>query len=561
MNRRTTAVGLALAASLALTSCAGAGGGGAAAGGVTGPADTGGTMQVLASTDFSHLDPTMGYDTGVADLYRLIYRTLTTPAGKDGATIAPDLATDTGTPNADATVWTFTLKDGLRFEDGSPITSESVKFGVERSFDPALAIGTPYTRLYLEGGDTYTGPYESGDLSSIETPDEKTIVFHLNRSVPEFASVAAQSTFTPFPADTAKVTTTSVDQQPIASGPYRVTARTPGSSLTLERNPEWDQTTDDVRTAKPDAWQFTVGLDQATIDERMLAGQGDDKDAIAYTITAASVSRIQTPQIKARTVSGDQACTTYLGLNTTKPHLDDVRVRQAIAYAVDKKSLADVAGGPSIAAPASTMLTPSVPGHKDFDLYPSADSAGDVEEAKALLAEAGLADGFTMTLDVRNLPTAQKQAEALQQSLAKVGITLELNIIDTSTYYETIGTTSQQHDAAVTGWCPDWLSASTVLPTLFDGRQISEKGNNNIAQLNDPAVNARIDEISAMTDLDAAKTAWGDLDEQIQELAPTVPLLFAQSVLVVGENVRNAYSSPLFAGGIDYATIGLATEE
>jgi peptide/nickel transport system substrate-binding protein len=558
MNRRITAVGLALAASLALTSCAGAGGG-AAAGGVTGPADTGGTMQVLASTDFSHLDPTMGYDTGVADLYRLIYRTLTTASGKDGATIAPDLATDTGTPNADATVWTFTLKDGLKFEDGSPITSESVKFGVERSFDPALAIGTPYTRLYLAGGDTYKGPYESGDLSSIETPDEKTIVFHLNRSVPEFASVAAQSTFTPFPVDKDRVTVTSMDQQPIASGPYRVTARTAGSSLTLERNPEWDQTTDDVRTAKPDKWQFTVGLDPATIDERMLAGQGDDKNAIAYTITAASVSRIQTPQIKARTVSGDQACTTYLGLNTTKPHLDDVRVRQAISYAIDKKSLADVAGGPSVAKPASTMLTPSIPGHKDFDLYPSTDSAGDVDKAKSLLAEAGLADGFTMTLDVRNLPASQKQAEALQQSLAKVGITLELNIIDTSTYYETIGTTSQQHDAAVTGWCPDWLSASTVLPTLFDGRQISEKGNNNIAQLNDPAVNAKIDEVSAMTDLDAAKTAWGDLDEQIQQLAPTVPLLFEQSVLVVGENVRNAYSSPLYAGGIDYATIGLHT--
>ncbi len=558
MNRRITAVGLAVAASLALTSCAGAGGG-AAAGGVTGPADTGGTMQVLASTDFSHLDPEMGYDTGVADLYRLIYRTLTTASGEDGATIAPDLATDTGTPNADATVWTFTLKDGLKFEDGSPITSESVKFGVERSFDPALAIGTPYTRLYLAGGDSYKGPYESGDLSSIETPDAKTIVFHLNRSVPEFASVAAQSTFTPFPADKDRVTVTSIDQQPIASGPYRVTARTAGSSLTLERNPEWDQATDDVRTAKPDKWQFTIGLDQATIDERMLAGQGDDKNAIAYTITAASVSRIQTPQIKARTVTGDQACTTYLGLNTTKPHLSDVRVRQAISYAIDKKSLADVAGGPSIAEPASTMLTPSIPGHKDFDLYPSTDSAGDVDKAKALLAEAGVPDGFTMTLDVRNLPSSQKQAEALQQSLAKVGITVEFTILDTSTYYETIGTTSQQHDAAVTGWCPDWLSASTVLPTLFDGRQISPKGNNDISQLNDSAVNAKIDEVSAMTDLDAAKTAWGDLDEQIQQLAPTVPLLFAQSVLVVGENVRNAYSSPLYAGGIDYATIGLHT--
>ncbi|MBM7389216.1 ABC transporter substrate-binding protein [Clavibacter phaseoli] len=558
MNRRITAVGLAVAASLALTSCAGAGGG-AAAGGVTGPADTGGTIQVLASADFSHLDPEMGYDTGVQNLYRLIYRTLTTVSGKDGATIAPDLATDTGTPNADATVWTFTLKDGLKFEDGSPITSESVKFGVERAFEPSLAIGSPYSRMYLAGGDSYQGPYISGDLPSIETPDEKTIVFHLNRSVPEFASVAAQSTFTPFPADPAKVTATSIDQQPIASGPYKVTARTPGSSLTLERNTEWDQATDDVRTAKPDVWQFDVGLDQATIDERMIAGQGDDKNAIAGGITAASVSRIQTPEIKSRTVTGDGGCTTYLALNTTKPHLDDPRVRQAIAYAVDKKSVIDVIGGPSLAVPASTMLTPTVPGHKDFDLYPSTDSAGDVEKAKALLKEAGVEDGFTITLDQRNLPTQQKIGESLQQSLAKVGITVEFNIIDTATYYETIGTTSQQHDAAVTGWCPDWRSASTVLPTLFDGRQISAKGNNNVAQLNDPAVNAKIDEISSMTDLDAANAAWGDLDEQIQELAPTVPLYFGSALLVLGANVRNAYADPYFAGGVDFATVGLHT--
>jgi len=557
MNRRITAVGLAVAASLALTSCAGAGA--KSTSDVTGPADTGGVVQVLQVADFAHLDPEMGYDTGSANLYRLIYRTLTTPTGKDGATMAPDLATDTGTPNADATEWTFTLKDGLKFEDGSPITSESVKFGVERSFDPALAIGTPYTRLYLAGGDTYKGPYESGDLSSIETPDEKTIVFHLNRSVPEFSSVAAQSTFTPFPADKDKVTVTSIDQQPIASGPYRVTERTVGSSLTLERNPEWDASTDEVRTAKPDGWHFTSGLDQATIDERMIAGQGDDANAISAGITAASVARIQTPQIKARTVTGDNGCTTYLSLNMTKPHLSDLRVRQAIEYAVDKKSLADVAGGPSIAEPASTMLTRSVPGHKDFDVYPSTDSAGDVDKAKALLAEAGLQGGFSVALDVADTTSAKKAAEALQQSLGKVGIDVQLNILDASAYNETLATPSQQHDMAETGWCPDWNSASTVLPVLFDGRQITEKGNNNKAQLDDATINARIDEISAMTDLSAANTAWGDLDEQIQQLAPVVPLLYGQAVLVLGQNVRNAYASPVYNGSPDFATLGLHT--
>jgi peptide/nickel transport system substrate-binding protein len=153
----------------------------------------------------------------------------------------------------------------------------------------------------------------------------------------------------------------------------------------------------------------------------------------------------------------------------------------------------------------------------------------------------------------------QAQAEAVQQALAKAGITVNFNLIDTSTYYEVIGTTSQQNDAAITGWCPDWASGSTFLPPLFDGSQIFPKGNSNIAQLNDPAVNERIAEIRAMTDTDEANAAWGALDEQIQKLVPTVPLLFEKTVMVVGANVAGAYSHAGYSGGIDYVSVGLSS--
>jgi peptide/nickel transport system substrate-binding protein len=125
-----------------------------------------------------------------------------------------------------------------------------------------------------------------------------------------------------------------------------------------------------------------------------------------------------------------------------------------------------------------------------------------------------------------------------------LGITVNLNVIDTSIYYETIGTPSQQHDAAITGWCPDWASsASTIIPPLFDGRNIFEKGNSNLAQINDPAINDRIDEITAMTDVDEAKTAWGDLDEQIMGLSPVAPLVFSKGIFLPGENIAGYYPS------------------
>ncbi|WP_022893939.1 ABC transporter substrate-binding protein [Agromyces subbeticus] len=564
MKQRTALLALTLAGSLALAGCSPASDAPDSGGdGIGGTPTAGGTLRVLQNADFSHLDPAQGFDGGVNNFYRLIYRTLTTQGtgeGAEGTEIVPDLATDLGTHNDDATEWTFTLKDDIFFEDGTPITSADVKFGVERALDPSISIGSPYAKIVLDIPEGYEGFYSSGPLDSIETPDEKTIVFHLNQPYADFAAVVAQAPFTPFPAD-AGVTTTSVDQQPIASGPYRVTEYQRGSTLVLERNEHWSKESDDVRGAYPDSYEWSFGLDGATIDERMIAGQGDDRNAIAGSVQAASIARIQTPEIQERTIQGLQGCTTYMPMNTTKPGMDNPLVRQAINLAVDKQAVKDGTGGSQLADIATTMMPPTVAGFTEFDLYPSDDFAGDPEAAKDLLTEAGYPDGFSFVLDIRNNPKMQAQAEAIQQSLAKAGITVEFNLIDSSTFYEVIGTTSQQHDAAITGWCPDWASGATFLPPIFEGTQIYEKGNSNVAQLNDPAVNARIAEIRAMTDVDEANAAWGELDEQIMELAPAVPLLFEKAVMVVGSNIAGAYAHAGFSGGIDYVSVGLADPE
>jgi peptide/nickel transport system substrate-binding protein len=238
-------------------------------------------------------------------------------------------------------------------------------------------------------------------------------------------------------------------------------------------------------------------------------------------------------------------------------------VRQAINLAVDKTSVQTASGGPQLAEIATTILPSTVNGHRDYDLYPSPDHGGDVQAAKDLLEEAGVGDGFSMTLDIRSDPKMQDQAEAIQQALQRVNIDVELNVIDVATYYETIGTPSQQNDAAITGWCPDWASsASTFIPPLFDGRGITEKGNPNLAQIDDPHINERIDEIRAMEDLDAANEEWGQLDEEVMELAPIVPLAVESTIIIPGENVTGMYSSPGAAsGGYDLVLMGLRDPE
>lgn len=559
-----TATGLTLVAALILSGCSGSQESGSdtmtTENGFalnTGEAQEGGIVQVLGSVDVSHLDPAMGNDGNINNIYRLIYRQLT-DYSYDVETgeleIVGDLAVGPGTPNEDSSIWTYELKDGLRFEDGTPITSADIKYGIERSFDPALAIGSNYHEI-IAGAAEYAGVYAAPEgLESIKTPDEKTIVFHLEKPLAGFDSVAATPPFTPFPAG--QVTVDQLDEAPIASGAYKVERYARGEGLTLVRNPEWDPESDD-KPAYPEGFEFTFGLDSNTVAQRAIAGQGADADAVSSSTNAlppASLSQVTSdPDLQARTVRALPSCTMYMAMNTTNPALADVRVRQAINHAVNKESVVTATGGPAMAEPASTMLLPSVPERQEYDLYPF-----DQDEALALLDEAGIGEGqLELTLDVRAIPKWQAQAESVQQSLAAVGITVNLNVIDAATYYEVIGTPAQQNDLAITGWCSSWLSGYPLLTSLFDGKNISERGNRNIAQINDETINERFREIEAISNLDEQNAAYGDLDKQIMELAPVVPLLRETPLQVVGENVGNAFASAARSGYIDYSQLGL----
>ncbi len=558
---RTKRARLALGAALGLLStaaCTASNGSGSAG---DAAAVRGGTLHVLSSIDLEHLDPARAYVTSSQDVGRLIYRTLTTfaPApGQAGGKIVPDLATDTGRPSDGAKTWTFTLKEGVKYEDGRPVTSKDVKYGVERTFAAELPEGPPYARLWLAGGEAYKGPYlNPAGLASIEAPDDRTIVFRLNRPVSDFGSAVSLPMFAPVPQD--KDTGVGYDNRPFSSGPYKIDKFEPKKQLTLVRNTSWDPATDTVRKGLPDQVVIDLNLDPAVLDQRLIAGQGPDADAVALEpIGPASVGRVlNDPQLKQRLVTGESINTRFLSMNTKHQPLDDVRVRQAVEYALDKDALRTTRGGPIAGELATTLLPPNLPGHASEDPYPSKDGKGDPAKAKALLAEAGHASGVVLTLDTPATAGGKAQGEAVQASLARAGITVKINEISSSAFYSTVGSPARQHDLVIDGWTPDWPGASTYLPILFDGRQITSEGNNNRAQYDSAEVNRRLDEIGAMGDPAAAQAAYGELAKQIMRDAPVVPFLWDKAAILVGPNVTGAYGHTAFVGRLDLVSLGL----
>ncbi|MEQ4611587.1 ABC transporter substrate-binding protein [Streptomyces cavourensis] len=573
MSSRTRILSASLSTSLALAllgACTTQGGGdrepdgrqpGVATGTVIGGTPKrGGTLTVLSNQDFAHLDPARNWVMPTMDFgTRLIYRTLTTfraEPGKKGTEIVPDLATDLGRSSDDGRTWTFTLKPGLVYEDGTPIRARDIKYNVERSFAPDLAGGPDYAQRYLADAEGYAGPLDGKHLASIRTPDDRTIVFSLRRPVAEFSYTVTLPTFSPVPESREKGV--QYDLRPFSSGPYRIESYARGKKLVLVRNTHWDAATDPVRKAYPDRIVVIQGLKGGQIDDRIIESAGVDASAVEWSdLQPSSVAKVlPKPEIRQRLSAERTGCTDMLALNTSRAPFDDPKLRQAMQYAVDKEAQVTANGGPALNDVATAYLPPSLTGGRAAAPVHGGPSTGDVEKAEKLLAEAGKADGFDTTITVS---TGDKtRAEALQQSLDRVGIRLRIETVDPSVYYDTIGDTANAPDMAISGWCPDYPSAATFLPFVFDGRTIKPKGNQgNVSQFRDKAVERRMDEIAAMSDASAANKAWTALDREIQRTSPAVPLLWERKPLLVGDNIAGAFGHPSWTGQFDFAVIGL----
>lgn len=570
-SRATKLLSLAAVAALALTGCAG--GAKAPQGGADGaPADPyapvivqsgfaekGGNINVLMSADFATLDPGNSNYVQTANVGQLYYRTLTMAKETAGQppTIVPDLATDTGKVSKDGKTWTYTLKDGLKFEDGTEITSKDIKYGVERTYARDVYTQAPQELNSALTDDGYKGPYSDDDLEAIETPDDKTIIFHLKQPFAEFPALVSRSNTAPVPEK--KDTKLDYTNHPISSGPYKVKSYDRGRELVLERNENWDPETDPNRPALPDTFTFSLSSSQATISQKLIS----DADPNSITLDsngalqASDAVSLNDAKVKARTASGFLGCIDVIDLNTET--IEDPDVRKAIALAMDREAIQVQYGGARFGQLVTSQLTPQMVGVTEQKTDLSADGKPKLEEAKALLegkdVPKNLVYGYANSTErYKNVGTV------LQQNLKELGINLELRPIPAANYYSTLAG-KEMPDIARSGWCGGADSASvrmTVDPNLGPSLDGKTYGFSNIPRFYDDELSKKMYELRGANGTPEELGAkWSEIYNDVMATYPLVPTMHSYTNSVVGSNVRNAQVGYFF-GAIDLNSVGVA---
>ncbi|MEU9844977.1 ABC transporter substrate-binding protein [Actinomadura sp. NPDC048032] len=404
-------------------------------------------------------------------------------------------------------------------------------------------------------------------MKSIETPDDQTIVFHLNEPFQEFDYLVSMSQSIPVPK--AKDTGTKYESAIVSSGPYKIDNYTRGKSMSLSRNPNWNQSTDPLRKALPDKIEVQIKQNADDIDQRMLAG-ALDMDITGVGVQAGTQPKVLTPEQKPYVDNPVQGFLRFMSLNVNVKPLDNIHCRTAVQYATDKVAAQTAYGGPLAGGDiATTVLPPSVDGYTKFDLYPQKQAEGGgldqatLAKAKSELQACGQPNGFSTKISARSdRPKEVAMAEAIQQSLAKVGIKVSIVQFPAGDYFNKyVGVPKYVHDHGIgmmiMAWAADWPTGYGFLSQIVHGAAIKPSGGNNLAELNDPKVNKGLDDAISNGDKASRLKAYGEVDKAVMATAAEVPLIYAKALMYRPKRVTNAGITYYYGGMYDYLNMGV----
>ncbi|UPK76960.1 ABC transporter substrate-binding protein [Nocardioidaceae bacterium SCSIO 66511] len=521
-------------------------------------AQEGGTATVIADVAPTTLDPTRSYYTdSTAILSGLVTRSLTqyryNPETK-GLELVPDMATDLGTPNEDFTEWTFELRDGLKYEDGSDVKAEDVAYAVKRSFAiDELPDGPTYNTQFFLDGDKYKGPFKDGnDYKGVEVDGNK-ITIKMRRPFGDMPYYGSFPSFTAIPQKADK-NPEQYGNHPLSTGPYKFDDYKQGQYLKLAKNEHWDPATDTTRHQYVDGWDFQWGQDQAAMDQTMIDDQGSAQTTLSYTNVAPAV--YDKAKESGRLVEGVAPCTRMWFLDMTK--IKDLKVRQAIGWAFPYdgywKADGQVPGVTKV--PSTTIMAPGSAGRVEYEAPEGQDGKStDPEKAKALLEEAG-EEGFELSWPYARDDKQQVAAmEVVKQAFEEAGFTTKPYATTTDAFRDVYS----DYDAPInmrtsSGWCADWPSGSAWFPAQWDGELVGVAGMPNPANFDEPDVNKQMNHIlDTMSGEETAENhAWGDLDKLIQtKYYPAVTVGYDGLALlhgskVGGVSIDNVRGEPFF---------------
>jgi peptide/nickel transport system substrate-binding protein len=609
-------VGLALALALVAAACGGGDDEGGGSSGQQATPQKGGVLRTAIS-DFGFtngFDPTGEYVAVAIGLYGAMERTLMGykhVADAAGNELVPDLAEAAPEISSDGLKYTFKLKSGVKWAPplDRDVTSKDVAYAFQRINTAPLV--AQYGFWYYGVVKGMDGKAKSADekVSGIETPDDSTIIFNLEKPTGDFLYRISMPAAAPIPEEVAKCFKKAGDygRYVMSNASYMIqgadkldisscsamkpiSGSDPSKQLTLVRNPNYDQATDTTRANYVDG--ITVAVDTNVDDIFSRVQAGDLDSSIADQPPKPVLQQYLTDQAKKpflHSNSGDR--TWYITMNWITPPFDDIHVRKAANWVMDKAGILQAWGGSTFGDIATHNIPPIVLGDalgSDYNPYPSEGNRGDEAKAKEEMKQSkydsnkdGVCDAkecSNLVMINRNTPVYADSEAVVVSSLEKIGIKVKPRELASSAAYTTIQTVKNKIPIALNaGWGKDFADAVSFVLPLFDGRSIIPTGNTNYplvgltadqasnlgvsipAGVTIPSVDADVDACQKIpaTQADQRNECFANIDKKLmEEVAPWVPYLWAKNITITGSTVTK-WEFDQFSGYLAYTQMAV----
>ena len=509
------------------------------------PEHRGGTMRLVARSAAGTLDPQINYTLQYWQIYQSVYSGLTAfkkGAGEAGFEVVPNLAEELPAASNDGKTYTFKIRKGVKFSDGRDVTIKDVVASFQRIFKVSSPTSGGFYSVIV-GADACIATPATCTLEGGVTGDEAagTVTINLTRADPEFMFKLAVPHASILPADTP---TTDAGSVPLAgTGPYFFSAYDPNKGLTMSRNPHFKVWSEDAMPdGYPDAVQYDFGLTDEAEVNAVMNGEADWMFDQPPTDRLGEIGTKYKDQVYINTLTAWW----YAPMNTRLAPFDNLKARQAVNYAIDRKALVNLFGGPVLAAPVCQVLPPGFPAHVPYCPYTKDPgekwSAPDIEKAKQLVEESGT-KGQKVTVIVEDTAVSKSIGVYLQSVLKEIGYDAEVKPISPNIQFTYIQNTNNKVQISVSQWYQDYPAASNFLNVLFGCSSFTEGSDSsiNIAGFCDKDVETKMKDAFALaaTDPVAANKIWTEVDRMVTDTAPAAPLFTPKHIDFVSKRLGN----------------------
>jgi peptide/nickel transport system substrate-binding protein len=499
-----TAVGLAAFAALGVSACGSSSG------------KEGGTLKVSYASFPDYMDPALSYTTeGWTAMYDTYIPLLTYKHanGKEGSEVIPGLAKSLPKITEGGKTYTLFLRPGLKYSDGSPVKASDFTFAVERMFRLNSGGSPFYTDIV--GAEQFQKT-KHGGIPGIKTNDKTgEIAIRLVKPRGTFTNELGLMFVAPLPPNTPIEDLSS--NPPAATGPYMITKSKPARGWEYERNPEWAKANSKAMPELPSGHvdKIVVTLNRNSSTQVNDVEQGT-VDWMQNPVPPDRYSQVK-QKFEGKQFRVEHTISTYyFWMNTTKPPFNDVKIRQAVNYAVDSEALERIYAGQIIST--QQILPPGIPGYKKFDLYPH-----NVAKAKALIASAHPTDR-NITVWTDSEPENKEAGEYYEGVLKELGFNTKLKVINADNYFAVIGNkTTPELDTGFDDWFQDYPHPNDFFQPLLSGQGILPTNNQNFANIDIPKFNNQIARLGQEQLGPKQEGEYAKLDRGYMEQAPWAP--------------------------------------